>query len=118
MSTAGRTRRETRAQKCAAIAQTLPDVGAAASVSISNISPVVAGSVVSVFSRASPMCDFLQKTEQIRSGGSEPEQYVELTALLGNTLRFSVHVRKFVVTQPDTRWWSEAKELFRVTVKF
>ena len=61
MSTAGRTRRETRAQECAASAQTLPDVGAAASVSISNISPAVAGSVVSVFSRASPMCDFLQK---------------------------------------------------------
>ncbi len=37
MSTAGRTRRETRAQECAASAQTLPDVGAAASVSISNI---------------------------------------------------------------------------------
>ncbi len=55
-STAGRTRRETRAQKCAASAQTLPDVGAAASVSISNISPAVAGLVVSVFSRASPMC--------------------------------------------------------------
>jgi len=44
------------------------------------------------------MCDFLQKvTEQIRSGGSEPEQYAELTALLGNALRFSVHVQKFVV---------------------
>jgi hypothetical protein len=98
MSTAGRTRRETRAQECAASAQTLPDVGAAAYVSISNISPAVAGSVVSVFSRASPMCDFLQKvTEQIRSGGSEPEKYAELTALLGNALRFSVHVRKFVV---------------------
>jgi len=43
------------------------------------------------------MCDFLQKTEQIRSGGSEPAQYAELTALLGNALRFAVYVHKFVV---------------------
>jgi dissimilatory sulfite reductase (desulfoviridin) alpha/beta subunit len=65
-------------------------------VSISNISPAVAGSVVSVFSRASPMCDFLQKvTEQIRSGGSEPEQYAELTALMAR-VGFRVFVTRVV----------------------
>ena len=97
MSTPARARRETTAQKCAASSQTLPEVGAAASVSISNISPAVAGSEEGSFGRASPMCDFLQKTEQIRSGGSEPAQYAELTALLGNALRFAVYVHKFVV---------------------
>jgi len=89
MSAPGCTRRGTRAQKCAASAQTLPDVVAAASAAIESIPRVEEHLAVSVVSPASPMCDFLQKTEQIRSGGSEPEQHGKLAALLGDVMRFS-----------------------------
>jgi len=114
---AGRTLRGTRAQQGAASAQIAGNVGAAASVAISYLSPAEEGSAVSVLDAASvaiqmppveegsvvsvfaaaPMCDFLQKTQQIRSVGTEPEQHAQLTELLGNAVRFSGEVRKFVV---------------------